>query len=125
MTASIIDPASPPNLSYSIIHAIKLNRQPMPAHVNFWKAAILDAAQIAGGGGQEGLRDYLVRQAHENPGPFMSLLGRVLPHQLAAGGGGITVVIQRFTDDHGQITANPSAAIDADYKRLSGPTDNK
>jgi hypothetical protein len=94
------------------------------------KQAILDAAQIAGGGGQEGLRDYLVRQAHENPGPFMGLLGRVLPHQLAAGdeegGGGITVVIQKFTDvETGLVTANPNAAIDAGYKRLSGPTDNK
>jgi hypothetical protein len=88
------------------------------------KQAILDAAQIAGGGGQEGLRDYLVRQAHENPGPFMSLLARVLPHQLTGdeeGGGGITVVIQRFADVDGNLTADESRAIDGDYKRLERP----
>ena len=43
------------------------------------KDAILQAAQEAGGEG--GLVGYLTLQAVENPGPFMSLLGKVLPIQ--------------------------------------------
>jgi hypothetical protein len=44
------------------------------------KDAILLAAEEAGGKG--GLVGYLKRQALENPGPFMALLGKVLPTQL-------------------------------------------
>ena len=47
------------------------------------KDAILLAAQKAGGDPETGLVDYLTVQASENPGPFMSLLGKVLPMQLA------------------------------------------
>jgi hypothetical protein len=47
------------------------------------KDAILLAAQKAGGDTETGLVDYLTVQAGENPGPFMSLLGKVLPMQLA------------------------------------------
>ena len=47
------------------------------------KDAILLAAQKAGGDTDTGLVDYLTIQASENPGPFMSLLGKVLPMQLA------------------------------------------
>ena len=47
------------------------------------KDAILLAAQKAGGDTDTGLVDYLTVQASENPGPFMSLLGKVLPMQLA------------------------------------------
>lgn len=50
------------------------------------KDAILQAAEAAGNdlGGEpgEGLREYLKLQAVENPGPFLSLLGKVLPIQL-------------------------------------------
>lgn len=44
--------------------------------------------------------DYLVRQAEENPGPFMSLLGKVLPMQLTGEGGGPVQheVIRRIVD---------------------------
>jgi hypothetical protein len=45
------------------------------------KDAILMAATEAGGA--DGLTGYLKAQASENPGPFMSLLGKVLPMQLA------------------------------------------
>lgn len=45
------------------------------------KDAILQAAQNAGG--KAGLVGYLQLQATENPGPFMSLLGKVLPTQVA------------------------------------------
>jgi hypothetical protein len=47
------------------------------------KDAILLAAQKAGGDTETGLVDYLTTQASENPGPFMSLLGKVLPMQIA------------------------------------------
>lgn len=46
------------------------------------KDAILKAAQKAGGGGDEGITDYLVSQADKNPVAFMSLLGKVLPMQV-------------------------------------------
>lgn len=45
------------------------------------KDAILQAAQEAGG--KDGLVGYLRIQAIENPAPFMSLLGKVLPTQIA------------------------------------------
>jgi hypothetical protein len=44
------------------------------------KEAILEAAEQAGG--PEGTVGYLRMQATANPGPFMSLLGKVLPTQL-------------------------------------------
>lgn len=47
------------------------------------KDAILLAAQRAGGGDEDGIASYLERQAVENPGPFMSLLGKVLPMTVA------------------------------------------
>jgi hypothetical protein len=45
------------------------------------KDAILKAAE--GAGGKKGLTGYLQEQAKKNPGPFMSLLGKVLPTQVA------------------------------------------
>ncbi|MGV8955019.1 MAG: hypothetical protein ACOH2M_28235 [Cypionkella sp.] len=45
------------------------------------KDAIIKAAEAAGGNG--GMVGYLTLQAHENPGPFMALLGKVLPTQVA------------------------------------------
>lgn len=45
------------------------------------KDAILQAAQKAGGA--EGMAGYLTEQAEKNPGPFMALLGKVLPMQIA------------------------------------------
>jgi hypothetical protein len=44
------------------------------------KDAILKAAE--GAGGKEGLIGYLQTQAAKNPGPFMALLGKVLPMQV-------------------------------------------
>lgn len=40
------------------------------------KAMILGALETVGG------EDYLARQAEENPGPFMTLVGKVLPTQV-------------------------------------------
>ena len=64
------------------------------------KDAILQAAKAAGGG-EDGLVKYLTLQAMENPGPFMSLLGKVMPMQVEGTGkdGAISVVIQRFGDE--------------------------
>lgn len=45
------------------------------------KEALLEAAALAGGDG--GLVGYLTLQATENPPAFMSLLGKVLPLQVA------------------------------------------
>ena len=45
------------------------------------KDAILQAAEQAGGEG--GMIGYLTAQAADNPGPFMALLGKVLPMQIA------------------------------------------
>jgi hypothetical protein len=47
------------------------------------KDAILLAAQRAGGDTEDGLVNYLQDQARANPGPFLSLLGKVLPMQIA------------------------------------------
>lgn len=50
------------------------------------KDAILQAADQAGG--KDGLIGYLQVQAKANPGPFMALLGKVLPTQVTGEGGG-------------------------------------
>jgi hypothetical protein len=53
------------------------------------KDAILKAAERAGNKvGDDGMVSYLEVQATENPGPFMSLLGKVLPMQITGEGGG-------------------------------------
>lgn len=44
------------------------------------KEAILKAAENAGDGD---MVEYLTQQARTNPGPFMALLGKVLPMQIA------------------------------------------
>lgn len=47
------------------------------------KDSILMAAENAGNKyGKDGIVSYLEVQATENPGPFMALLGKVLPTQL-------------------------------------------
>ena len=45
------------------------------------KDAILKAAE--GAGGKDGLVGYLKAQAVSNPGPFMALLGKVVPMQIS------------------------------------------
>ena len=60
------------------------------------KDAILQAASQAGGEG--GLVGYLQLQAIENPGPFMSLLGKVLPTQVE-GPAKDGALIVRWADD--------------------------
>src|SRR3954465_12928043 len=50
------------------------------------KDAILKAAEKAGG--KEGLIGYPEKQPQDNPGPFLSLLGKVLPMQVTGADGG-------------------------------------
>lgn len=50
------------------------------------KDSILQAADEAGAG--EGIIGYLKTQAVLNPGPFMALLGKVLPMQVTGADGG-------------------------------------
>jgi hypothetical protein len=50
------------------------------------KDAILQAAEKAGG--PQGIAGYLKEQAEKNPGPFMALLGKVLPMQITGQDGG-------------------------------------
>ena len=57
-----------------------------------FKDAILMAAETAGGGEPDGLVNYLVAQAKQNPGPFMTLLGKVLPMQVSGEEGGNIIV---------------------------------
>lgn len=62
------------------------------------KDAVLRAAEAAGG--ERGIEGYLEVQAKINPGPFMALLGKVLPMQITgADGGALQVVVQRFAED--------------------------
>jgi hypothetical protein len=66
------------------------------------KDAILKAAERAGDKfGDDGMVSYLEAQATENPGPFMSLLGKVLPMQVTgADGGAVSVeIIKRVVID--------------------------
>lgn len=55
------------------------------------KDAILKAAEMAGDGD---IALYLEEQARQNPGPFMALLGKVLPTQLA---GNVAVQLEVLT----------------------------
>lgn len=57
------------------------------------KDAILKAATDAGNGD---LAAYLAIQAVENPGPFMSLLGKVLPLQVTGEDGDAIRVVTRI-----------------------------
>jgi len=62
------------------------------------KDALLAAAAKAGG--KAGMIGYLAEQAEKNPGPFMSLLGKVLPLQVANADGEDKFVIEiiKFAD---------------------------
>lgn len=64
------------------------------------KDAILQAAENAGNQvGSNGLVSYLEQQAAENPGPFMSLLGKVLPMQVTGEDGGPLQVVFKTVYD--------------------------
>lgn len=56
------------------------------------KDAIIQAAEKAGGKG--GLVGYLETQASDNPGPFLSLLGKVLPMQIQGSGEDGKIIVE-------------------------------
>ena len=60
------------------------------------KDAILMAATEAGEGD---MVKYLVTQARDNPGPFMALLGKVLPMQVTGEGGGAVQFIGKVVSE--------------------------
>jgi hypothetical protein len=82
------------------------------------KSAILGALEAAGG--EEGSIGYLSRLAVENSSAFASLLGKCLPHTLAAdesnGGLGVKMVFERhivFPDGHREIEGGTPRALPA------------
>jgi hypothetical protein len=58
------------------------------------KDAILEAAEQAGGEG--GVVAYLKKQAADSPGPFLALLGKVLPMTVAGAPGEPPIQIQKI-----------------------------
>ena len=56
------------------------------------KEMILGALDKAGG------VDYLLAQAHDNPGPFLSLIGKVLPMTVASEPGGFVITVNTGVD---------------------------
>lgn len=72
------------------------------------KDAILKAAELAGNrvdyDGNGGLVAYLETQAIQNPGPFLALLGKVLPMQVKAEvehGGQVGIVFKTVYERRG------------------------
>ena len=63
------------------------------------KDAVVEAARRAGRKinpeDRDGLISYLEQQAEANPGPFLTLLGKVLPLQVTGDGGGPAVFVIR------------------------------
>lgn len=63
------------------------------------KNMVLTALNTVGGAA------YLARQAEENPGPFMALVGKVLPLQVTGeGGGALEIRLVKYDADD-----NPTA----------------
>ena len=60
------------------------------------KAMILGALDKAGG------ESYLLRQANENPTAFMTLLGKILPHQIGGAGNPIEIRAVSFEAQRGR-----------------------
>jgi hypothetical protein len=60
------------------------------------KDAILKAAESAGDA--KGIVGYLETQARKNPGPFLGLLGKVLPMQVTGSGDGPIRVMNEGTE---------------------------
>jgi hypothetical protein len=71
------------------------------------KDAILEAAERAGGAG--GIVGYLTLQATENPGPFMTLLGKVLPTQVEGPGPNGEHVVTRIVIEAASVNSEDSS----------------
>jgi hypothetical protein len=84
---------------------------------------IIRAGELAGGGGEAGLIEYLRRQSLENPTAYLQLLAKVLPTQIAGDseGGPLTVEIVRFEIVY---ESDGPRLVETDFKRIP-PPDNK
>lgn len=64
------------------------------------REAFVLAAQKAGGGGPDGVVNYLAEKAQTHPAAFLSGLARVIPLEVnAKGNGHVTIEIIKNTDD--------------------------
>jgi hypothetical protein len=86
------------------------------------KDAILEAASLAGG--KDGLVGYLLTQATTNPGPYLSLLGKVLPLQLTGANGGPLEIANVSNLDRAKALAAliAKSKSDDDAERLRAAT---
>ena len=83
------------------------------------KEAFLRAAKTAGGGGDDGLHDYLVKVALSHPQVFVPALTKIIPLEVdMRSNGNITINIVKTVDDeprpepkliNGHINGNGSA----------------
>jgi hypothetical protein len=75
--------------------------------------AIFKAAETAGGGGKNGLVNFLLAQAwKENNAPFVALLAKILPSKVLADAEGDAAVmpvifINKYLLPDGQVSAGP------------------
>ena len=69
-------------------HAKSGGRAPGTPNANTKALKDMILGALSGVGGEA----YLMRQAEENPGPFMTLIGKVLPMQVTGEGGGALVI---------------------------------
>ena len=63
--------------------------------------AFLRAAKTAGGGGDDGLHDYLAKVALTHPAVFVSALSKLIPFEVRMSGtGNVTInIVKRFNDE--------------------------
>ena len=77
-------------------------RPPGPSkHTLILKDALLLAAQTAGGGGPDGLHNYLAKQAEANPTACMAMLSKLIPLQQTDSDDGkiIVEVVKHFASE--------------------------
>jgi len=74
------------------------------------KDAIIQAAEKAGG--KAGMVGYLTEQAEKNPGPFMGLLGKVLPMQLTGEDGGAIKVEQEIRENADAVSRSIASLVE-------------
>lgn len=72
------------------------------------KDMILKALEGAGG------VDYLIQQADANPGPFMTLVGKVLPLQIAGDPNGAPIAMSLNVSNLSEAALRELAALDVD-----------
>jgi len=84
------------------------------------KDAILEAATNKGDGeGKNGLVGYLQWAAKEHPGPFIGLLGKVLPLTIAGDPRNPLVTLKSMTDD--ELEAIAASRSTGSSEKAKGP----